>query len=127
MNKKIIELEKQIADIVKNDNGKVVSFRYREDAERVHVAVYTLDPKTDELFLMHTAADWNENLALLKILDWLNSKNQTTSWTVEWEKEGKTTRSYFYASSIKTVITNFYSNKSENEYKILSIKMNPES
>lgn len=125
--KKVKELELVIVDIIKQDNGRYVSIKYnKSDNDYFDVAVYTVDSNAGS-FLMHSAKGWSKEECLHQIYIWLLNKHKLKSWTVEWVLKGKTVKSYFYATSIRTVLEKFYATKTEDSHSILGITLNPES
>jgi len=124
MEKKKIELESRISEIIKMDNKCHAHFEYNKS----NITITTFNPIKNETFLLLNIPCSNEVEGLEKALIWVKEHSrEEVSHTVIWTKRGEasTYKSYFYASNMRKVIDKFYHDKNELDYIIYEIKVNP--
>lgn len=136
MNTDITNLEYQIRQSVKYDNGCEVSFEYDKSpfrflfGNKIQVRAFTFNPSKKETFLLKEVTCTSVEEGLKKILNYVEKgKKDYNSFTVKWYKKGsgsaKREASYFYCKSVKDAILKFYFNKDEDEYIVESVDTNP--
>lgn len=136
MNKE--NLENEIATIIKNDNGCETRFEYESVSNITNngstvvyeeeVRAMTLNPKTNESFLMFKATGITQEKALENILDYVKNHRVTYySHTILWsnKRDNKMNTSYFYAKDAFEALTKFYHGKNREDYNVFEVKMNP--
>ena len=139
MNK--IEIENSIAEIIKNDNGCETSFEYEKVPTIIHgdfgdnvvdreeVKAITLNPKTNESFLMFKTYGNTEIEALSIMLEYVTlHKTVYYSHTITWRNVNKsetTNTSYFYGKNALEALEKFYHGKNPNDYMVFNVKLNP--
>jgi hypothetical protein len=133
---KQIILESEISDFIKKDNGCNTHFDYNRsniDNSLKSIRVTTYNPKKQETFLLIEIPCTNEDMiieSLKQISSWVRThsiSDQEFSHTVLWAKKGDahTYKSYFYATNARKALDKFFYDKSEAEYVIYEVKINP--
>lgn len=151
---KIMELEAQIQQTIKQDNGAVVHFEFStisgkinkgsgfKDDEVTMVQAFTYNANSEEFFLLYSAIAEDKVKALEMILNYCRThKKDMKSYTVRWMRKrivGKVGDelpasafdmqvSFFYCENPQDVLDKFYAGKDENHYEIYELKLNPMS
>lgn len=134
------ELENEIANIIKNDNGCETRFEYESVTNiknhnfntttlyEEEVRAMTFNPKTNESFLMFKATGVSEIKALENILDYVKNHRVTYySHTILWsnKRDNMMNTSYFYAKDAFEALSKFYHGKNREDYNVFEVKMNP--
>jgi hypothetical protein len=132
---KQIILESEISDFIKRDNGCNTHFDYNRsniDNTLKSIRVTTYNPKKQETFLLIEIPCQDEGLieGLKQISSWVRThsiSDQEFSHTVLWAKKGDAHpyKSYFYATNARKALDKFFYDKSEAEYIIYEVKINP--
>lgn len=126
-------LESEIFDFIKKDNGCSTHFEYNRsqiDNSLKSIRVTTHNPKKQETFLLIEVPCDDAIDGLLKVNSWIkthNISNEEFSHTVLWTKKGEssTYKSHFYATNARKALDKFFYDKSESEYVIYEVKINP--
>lgn len=137
----IFKLEHDIASFIGTDNGCTVHFNY--NAEYIHgsrelpgwkVDAYTVNPKSEETFLLKSESEKTKEKALKKILEYLKKQKGESPFSVMWVKKGDSKDenltkhinvSHFYCHDILGVVERFFNGKNPEDYVIYEIKLNP--
>ena len=125
---KLMDMENQISDIIRGDNGNYANFIYSQKDDTHNIKVITRNKISREFFLLVSMSGSTPLDALSKSLDWLKlHKTQYNSYTVMWTKipDGVPNKSYFWAKDMREVMDKFYDGKDDSLYKIFEIKQNP--
>lgn len=138
MDKLVLNLENQIASFVATDNKNncTVHFEYGREYEAKlkaghdeHiVSVYTVNPTTDETFLLKSETSSTKEKALKKILEYLKKQKGESPFSVKWAKKGEGSTintSHFYCHDMKDVVELFFHGKNSEDYIVYEIKLNP--
>jgi hypothetical protein len=126
-------LESEISDFIRSDNGCSTHFEYNKlaiDNSLKSIRVTTFNPKKQESFLLIEISCSDPVDGLIQVNNWIkthNISNQEYSHTVLWSKRGdpQTYKSYFYAVNARKALDKFFYDKSESEYNILEVRINP--
>jgi hypothetical protein len=123
------KLEHEIQTRVRNDNGCSVHFDY-DESDFVKVAsAYTINPVTNETFLMKTATGSTIDEALNEIIKHIRSITEKFPFAVEWVKAGESNKikhmSYFYCHDMLEVMQTFYKDKNRVDYVIWKCELRP--
>lgn len=126
-----IDLQKEIIDIIYNDNQCSVVFSLPDNENTYKVCTY--NPKHKTLFLLY-----EQKVSEISLIDFLKNvikylKNNYTnktlnSYTVSWKNKQNIEiyKSYFYATDIEDLAHKFYSSKNKLDYIVYNIQLNPE-
>lgn len=141
MDKLVLNLQHQIATFIDTDNVSkcTVHFDYNENyldkgnigknpATEWTVSAITVNPTTDETFLLKTETAPTKEKALKKILEYIKKQKGESSFSVTWIKKGegsKTNMSHFYCHDMIDVVEKFFHGKNPEEYVVFEIKLNP--
>jgi len=135
----ILRLEHEIVATIGADNGCTVHFEYGQcdsttpknpgglmNVDYVASAI-TINPITNEPFLLKTEQGDTKEKALKAILEYVKKQKGLNSFTVIWMKKGdsKSNTSYFYCHDILDVVEKFFFGKNRIDYVIHEIKLNP--
>ncbi len=130
-----IILESEISDFIKRDNGCITHFDYNRSNENSlkSIRVTTYNPKKQETFLLIEIPCKDEDMiieSLKQISSWVKThsiSDQEFSHTILWGKRGEpqTYKSYFYSTNARKALDKFFYDKSELEYIIYQVKLNP--
>lgn len=125
-----IYLESRIQSIVEEDNvhSCTVHLSYSPSSQHgIDLSIITHNPVHGTNFLFYKTWGLSEENALRNAYDYLsNHRVYESTYTMEWkEKGGKITTSYFTGKSMLDVLHKFYFNKTEENYTIFLIKLNP--
>jgi len=125
-----IDLEAQISNEIRKDNGSTVTFNYSYTPFKTitSVKVFTVNRITNEFFLLHSATAETQQLALEAILTYVKThKNDMNSYTVRWSRktDGVSYSSYFWSKDVIELIGKFFDGKDPYLYTITEIKLNP--
>lgn len=132
---KIMKLEALISSEIRRDNGATLSFNYERNNDAHTARVFTLNPKTDEFFLLASATSYAQEAALVAVLDYVkNHKNEMNNYAVRWLKksgyaqkdgDGKTNTSHFFCRDVAEVVEKFFAGKDSSMYIVYEIKLCP--
>ncbi|MCB9245456.1 MAG: hypothetical protein H6606_03415 [Flavobacteriales bacterium] len=129
-----IRLQHKIAEVLRKDNGVTCHFDYHvnlmSSEETVKLNLLTYNERHDEYMLFHTTKGNSSIDCLTRMWDYIHlshPKSREDSYTVSWRKhEDQDIRtSYFRATSSEDAIRKFFHEKSEEDYKVLSVVLNP--
>jgi len=130
----VLKLEHEISTFISLDNGCTVHFEYDLKGVPLNthhiVSAYTVNPKSDETFLLKSATDYSKEKALKQILDYVKAQKGLNSFTVKWMKKDEiqtVNTSYFYCHDVIDVIEKFFYGKNSVDYIVYEIKLNPMS
>lgn len=126
-------LESEIFDFIKKDNGCNTHFEYIKssiDNSLKSIRVTTYNPKKQETFLLIEIPCFDVVDGLIQVNSWIKTHNisdQEYSHTILWTKKGEpqTYKSHFYATNARKALDKFFYDKSESEYIIYEVKINP--
>lgn len=130
---KQIQLQHQIVEILKNDNGVSCHFDYHinmmSDEETIKLNLLTYNPAHQNYMLLHSAAGKSSIHCLEKMEQFLHefyNPEFLYSFTIEWKKKGETTKhiSYFRAIDEASATEKFLHEKNEEEYEY-AVHKNP--
>jgi len=140
MDKAILKLEHDVATFITSDSGCTVHFEYTADlADKgsykkvgpecdITVSAITVNPKSEETFLLRKETASTKEKALKKLLDYVKSQKGLNSFTVIWMKRGDVINrntSYFYCHDVLDVVEKFFYGKNSVDYIVFEIKLNP--
>lgn len=129
----VMLLESEIFDFIKKDNGCTTHFEYNRstiDNSLKSIRVTTFNPKKQETFLLIEIPCVELIDGLKQVNNWIKThsiSDQEFSHTVLWAKKGESShyKSYFYATNARKALDKFFYDKSESEYIIYEVKINP--
>lgn len=136
MDIKQLELEEQIRDIVKADNGRIVIFEYDSELQEEpdtaplrNLTVSTLNQDTKEISIMHRVEGKNSAIVCLQcVLNYLEIiRPHEDNYIIDYSKKGSGEQqvSYYGGNNIQEVLNKFFATRKIEEYIIHSIKMSP--
>ena len=130
-------LERQILEKIKKDNGASCHFSYSHTwdykKEANIVSLTLLTSKNDEIFIAHTTDIYSGEIECLNELDdYLNDIKKEDSeyltYEVVWSRSSsEKNKSFFYGKSLNEVIEKFYKGKekTQKDYIIYNITLMP--
>ncbi len=128
-----IQLQHQVVEILKNDNGVSCHFDYHinimSDDETVKLNLLTYNPGHENYMLLHSTSGKSSIHCLEKMLAYLDefyNRKYLYSFTIEWKRKGDPLKhiSYFRAIDEKEAQTKFLHEKDASEYDF-TISRNP--
>ena len=132
--KKKLELEDKISELVKTESKCTVHFDYNKvsggSADKISLTVTTFNPVHDEKFILMKVTESGILKCLDKVVSYLeHHKRYQSTYTVMWSEKAKfmLNTSYFYAYDMQEVLERFYEGKDRHAFIIYDMKLNPMS
>jgi hypothetical protein len=130
--KRKLELEDKISELVKADNKCTVHFEYKKaqsaSPDKLELTVTTFNPLHDEKFVLMKVTESGILKCLDKVVSYLeHHKRFQSSYTVLWSEKAKfmLNTSYFYAYDMQEVLNRFFEGKDRHAFIIYEMKLNP--
>ena len=130
--KKKLELEDKISELVKSDSKCTVHFDYKKaqgtSLDKLDLTVTTRNPLHDETFVLMKVTEVGILKCLEKVVSYLeHHKRFQSSYTVLWSEKAKfmLNTSYFYAYDMQEVLNRFFEGKDRHAFIIYEMKLNP--